>query len=103
MTEESERYTDHPKLQVVYDLTGSRIQEGVLAYNLIGSRTRRHKPHTTSLDPESECTKSLATSLGPEPGTQDKYTTRPELLRAITTTYSAEAEHVVRLLLASGP
>jgi hypothetical protein len=122
---------DHPKLQVVYNLTGSRIQGGVSAYNLIGSRTRGYKPSTTSLDPESKGVywpttlsdpepegashlrpywiqnpkvhKLPATSLGPEPDTQDKYTTRPELLRAVTTTYSAEAEHVARLLLASGP
>jgi hypothetical protein len=41
--------------------------------------------------------------LGLEPGTQDKYTTRLELLRAVTTTYYAEAEHVARHHLASGP
>jgi hypothetical protein len=47
--------------------------------------------------------KSLATSLDLELGTQDKHTTRPELLKAVITTYSAEAEHVARLLLAPGP
>jgi hypothetical protein len=64
MTEESERYMDHPKIQVVYDLTGSRIQGGVLAYNLIRSRTRRHKPLTTSLDPESEGTQVACDLIG---------------------------------------
>jgi hypothetical protein len=72
---------------------------------------------TTLLDPEPEGTshlrpfgiqnpkvhKSPVTSLGPEPDTQDKYTTRPELLRAVTTTYSAKAGHVTRLFLASKP
>jgi hypothetical protein len=47
--------------------------------------------------------KSPATSLDPKPDTQDKHTTRPGPPRAITTTYFAEAEHVARLLLASGP
>jgi hypothetical protein len=103
MTEESERYMDHPKLQVAYDLTRSRIQGCVSAYNLIGSRTRGYKPPTTLLDPESKVHKPHATSLGPKPGTQDKRTTRPELLRAVTTTYSAKAGHVARLLLASRP
>jgi hypothetical protein len=51
----------------------------------------------------SKVHKSPATSLDPEPDTQDKHTTRPRPPRAITTTYSAEAEHVVRLLLAPGP
>jgi hypothetical protein len=75
MTEESERYMDYLKLQAIYNLTGSRIQGGASACDLIGSRIR----------------------------TQDKYTTRPEPPGAVTTTYSAEAEHVARLLLASGP
>jgi hypothetical protein len=39
MIEESEHYIDHLKLQAIYDLTGSRIQGGVWAYNLIRSRT----------------------------------------------------------------
>jgi hypothetical protein len=47
--------------------------------------------------------KSLATSLDPEPDTQDKQTTRPGPPRVVTTTYFAEAKHVTRLLLARGP
>jgi hypothetical protein len=103
MIEESEHYMDHLKLQAIYDLTGSRIQ-GV------------YRPTALS-DPEPQGTshqrpywilnlkvhKSPATSLGLEPDTQDKYTTRPEPPGAVTTTYSAEAEHVARLLLALGP
>jgi hypothetical protein len=72
---------------------------------------------TTLSDPEPEGTshlrlywihnpkvhKSPATSFGPESSTQDKYTTRPELLGAVRTTYSAKAGHVARLLLASRP
>jgi hypothetical protein len=54
MTEKSERYVDHPKLQVAYDLIGSRIQGRISAYNLTESRTRGYKPPTTLLDPESE-------------------------------------------------
>jgi hypothetical protein len=75
---------------------------------------RLRKLPTTLSDPKPEGTsylrpywiqnpkvhKSPVTSLDPEPGTQDKNTTRPELLRAVITTYSAEAEHVARLLLA---
>jgi hypothetical protein len=78
---------------------------------------RLRKLIMTSLDPESEGTshlrpyliqnpkvhKSLETSLDPEPDTQDKHTTRLELLRAVITTYSTEVEHVARLLLAPGP
>jgi hypothetical protein len=76
MTEESEHYMDYP--QGTYYLRPYWIQNP--------------KVH-----------KSPATSLDPEPGTQDKHTTRPELLRAVTTTYYAKAGHVARLLLASGP
>jgi hypothetical protein len=47
--------------------------------------------------------KSPATSLDPEPDTQDKHTTRPGPPIAITTTYFTKAEHVARFLLASGP
>jgi hypothetical protein len=57
----------------------------------------------TLLDPNPKVDKSPATSLDPEPGTQDKYTTRPGPPRAVLTTYFAEAEHVARLLLAPGP
>jgi hypothetical protein len=48
----------------------------------------------------SKVHKLHATSLYPEPDTQDKHTTRPGPPRAITTTYFAEAEHIARLLLA---
>jgi hypothetical protein len=75
-TEESEHYTDYP--QGTYYLRPHWIQN-----------PKVHKSPATSLDPES--------------GTQDKHTTRPELLRAVITTYSAKAGHVARLLLASGP
>jgi hypothetical protein len=51
----------------------------------------------------SKIHKSPATSLDPEPDTQDKHTTRPGPPRAVTTTYFAEVEHVTRLLLAPGP
>jgi hypothetical protein len=47
--------------------------------------------------------KAPATSLDPEPGTQYKHTTRPELLRAVITTYSAKVERVARLLVELGP
>jgi hypothetical protein len=53
MTEESEHYMDHLKLQAIYDLTGSKIQGGVSAYNLIRSRTGGYKPPTTLLDSKS--------------------------------------------------
>jgi hypothetical protein len=46
---------------------------------------------------------SPATSLDPEPDTQDEHTTRSGLPRAVTITYFAEVEHVARLLLAPGP
>jgi hypothetical protein len=49
MTEESEHYMDHLRIQVVYDLIGSRIQGCIPAYDLVGSRTRRYtsrvRPH----------------------------------------------------------
>jgi hypothetical protein len=64
MTEESERYMDHLKLQAIYDLTGSRIQGGVSAYNLIGSRTRGYKPPTTLLDSKSEGTQVACDHIG---------------------------------------
>jgi hypothetical protein len=51
----------------------------------------------------SKVHKSPATSLDPEPDTQDKHTTRPGLPGAIITTYFTEAEHVARFLLAPGP
>jgi hypothetical protein len=44
--------------------------------------------------------KSPATSLDPEPDTQDKHTTSPGLPRANIATYFTEAEHVARFLLA---
>jgi hypothetical protein len=50
----------------------------------------------------SKVHKSHATSLDPEPDTQDKHSIRPGPARAITTTYFAEAEFVARLLLAPG-
>jgi hypothetical protein len=64
MTEESKHYMDLPKLQVTYDLTRSRIQGCVSAYNLIGSRTRGYKPPTTLLDPESEGTQVTCDLIG---------------------------------------
>jgi hypothetical protein len=64
MTEESERYMDHLKLQAIYDLTGSRIQGGVPACHLIGSRTRGYKPPTTLLDPEFEGTQVAYDLIG---------------------------------------
>jgi hypothetical protein len=64
MTEESAHYMDHPKLQVTYDLIGSRIQGCISAYNLIGSRTRGYKPPTTLLDPESEGTQVACDLIG---------------------------------------
>jgi hypothetical protein len=78
MTEESEHYMNHPRVQATYDLTGSRIQGGVSAYNLIGSRiqggvsaynligsrTRGYKPLTTLLDPESEGTQVACDLIG---------------------------------------
>jgi hypothetical protein len=47
--------------------------------------------------------KSSATSLDPEPDTQDQHTTRPGPPRVIIATYFTEEEHVARLLLAPGP
>jgi hypothetical protein len=103
MTEESERYIDHLKLQAIYELTRSRIQGAYRPTTLsdLEPEGRSHQRPYWILNPKVH--KSPATSLGPEPGTQDKYTTRSEPHRAVTTTYSAEAEHVARLLLASGP
>jgi hypothetical protein len=46
--------------------------------------------------------KSPATSLDPEPDTQNKHTTRSGPPRAVTTTYFAGAEYIARLLLAPG-
>jgi hypothetical protein len=51
----------------------------------------------------SKVHKSPATSLDPEPDTQDKHTARPGLPRAVATTYFIEAEHVARFLQAPGP
>jgi hypothetical protein len=76
MTEESEHYMDYP--QGTYYLRPYWIQN-----------PKVHKSPATSLDPDS--------------GTQDKHTTRPELLGAVTTIYSTKAGHVARLLLASRP
>jgi hypothetical protein len=64
MLEESERYMNHPRVQATYDLTGSRIQGGVSAYNLIGSITLGYKPLTTLLDPESEGTQVACDLIG---------------------------------------
>jgi hypothetical protein len=50
----------------------------------------------------SKVHKSPATSLDPEPDTQNRHTTSPGPPRAVTMTYFAKAEHVVRLLLAPG-
>jgi hypothetical protein len=47
--------------------------------------------------------KSSATSLDPEPNTEDKHTTRPSLPRAIPVTYFTEAKYVARFLLAPEP
>jgi hypothetical protein len=50
----------------------------------------------------SKVHKSPATSLDPEPDTQDKHTTSPGPPRAVTTTNFAEAKHVAGFLLAPG-
>jgi hypothetical protein len=76
MTEESEHYMDYP--QGTYCLRPHWIQ------NL--------KVH-----------KLPATSLDPEPDTQNKYATRPGLARTVTTIYFAGAEYIARVLLAPGP
>jgi hypothetical protein len=47
--------------------------------------------------------KSSATSLDPEPDTQDKHTTRPRPPRSIIATYFTETELIARLLLAPEP
>jgi hypothetical protein len=47
--------------------------------------------------------KSPATSLDPEPDTQDKHTTRPGPFGANLSTYFTEVEYVARFLLAPGP
>jgi hypothetical protein len=64
MTEESEHYMDHLKLQAIYDLTGSRIQGGVSAYSPIRSRTPRYNPPTTLLDSKSEGTQVTCDLIG---------------------------------------
>jgi hypothetical protein len=51
----------------------------------------------------SKVHKSPATSLDPEPDTQDKHTTRPKTIRANLATYFTEVEYVARFLLAPGP
>jgi hypothetical protein len=47
--------------------------------------------------------KSSATSLDPEPDTQDKHTTSPGPPRANLATYFTEVEYIARFLLAPGP
>jgi hypothetical protein len=47
--------------------------------------------------------KSPATSLDPEPDTQDKHTTSPGPRRANLATFFTEEEYITRFLLASGP
>jgi hypothetical protein len=47
--------------------------------------------------------KSPATSLDPEPDTQEKHTTSPGPPRANLATYFTEVEYVARFLLAPGP
>jgi hypothetical protein len=47
--------------------------------------------------------KSPVTLLDLELDTEDKYTARPVLPRAILATYFAEAKNVTRFLLAPGP
>jgi hypothetical protein len=64
MTEESEHYIDHVKLQAINNLTGSRIQGCVQAYSLIRSRTPRYKPQTTLLDSKSEGTQVACDLIG---------------------------------------
>jgi hypothetical protein len=64
MTEVSEHYLDHLKLQAIYNLTESRIQGGVSAYSLIRSRTPRYKPPTTLLDSKSEGTQVAYDLIG---------------------------------------
>jgi hypothetical protein len=64
MTEESEHYMDHLRIQVVYGLIGSRIQGCIPAYDLIGSRTRRYKLPKTLLDLESEGTQVACDLIG---------------------------------------
>jgi hypothetical protein len=76
MTKESEHYMDYPRVPSLL------------------------RPHWIQ-NPKVQ--KSPATSLDPEPDTQNKYTTRPGLARAVTTTYFAGAEYIVRLLLSPGP
>jgi hypothetical protein len=76
MTEESEHYMDYPREH-------SHLQ-----------------PHWIQ---NPNVHKSPVTSLDLEPDIQNKYTTRPGLSRAVTTTYFAGAEHIARLLLAPGP
>jgi hypothetical protein len=76
MTKESEHYMDYPRVH---------------------SRPRPHWIQNLKVH------KSPATSLDPEPDTQNKHITRPGLPRAVTTTYFTGAEYITRLLLAPGP
>jgi hypothetical protein len=76
MTEESEHYMDYPRVH---------------------SRLRPHWIQNPKVH------KLPATSLDPEPDTQNKYTARSGPSRAVITTYFARAEYIVRLVLAPGP
>jgi hypothetical protein len=76
MTEESEHYMNYPRVH---------------------SRLRPHSIQNPKVH------KLPATSLDPEPDTQNKHTTWPGPPRAVTTTYFARAEYIARLLLAPGP
>jgi hypothetical protein len=75
MTEESEHYMDYPRVPIYL------------------------RPHWIQ---NPKVHKSPATSLDPERDTQNKYTTRHGLSRAVTRTYFAGAEYIARLLLAPG-
>jgi hypothetical protein len=55
---------DHPKLQAINDLTRSRIQGVISAYNFIRSRTPRYKPLMTLLDSKSEGTQVACDLIG---------------------------------------
>jgi hypothetical protein len=76
MIEESKHYMDYPKVH---------------------SRLRPHWIQNPKVH------KLPATLLDQEPDTQNKHTTRSEPPRVVTTTYSAGAEYIARLLLAPGP
>jgi hypothetical protein len=76
MTEESEHYMDYPRVHSCL------------------------RPHWIQ---NPKVHKSPATSLDPEPDTKNKHTTWSGPPRAVTMTYFAGAEYIVRLLLAPGP